>query len=298
LAVADPFATRALQITRDLVGFDLSDVDQTMQAGVPPEMLTLLRGRFDHQAVADALAANGYKMVDIDGTQVASLFAGPQFDIDNPIGQIALARMNNAAFLPDGTLAFTASLQVMRLVIATAAGTEPSLAARVDVAALLTAGDGGIVTGALFDGAELSIVNQLPPDLDKLPSTDDLLATPAAGNVMPAVAVGLIGATPGGPLPNTMSGTPVSLPPAHIVIRLLFVTPDSAETAQSVVETRADQYVSLVTNEPFNHLFPEIEVTALTDENVLSIELTPESEGSIGAWMRMLFARDLLFLAW
>jgi hypothetical protein len=301
LAIADPFARQAKILNRTLIGFDLSDVDQTMQAGEPPDMVSMLRGRFDHDAIAAAWAANGYQMVVVDGIQVASFSADMSFSPDNPIQRLTLNRLNNSAFLPDGTLVFTASLDTMRATIAAAAGTGPSLASRVDVVALLGAGDLGLATGVLFAGSAVAAAGQLPPDLTSATAVAEYFATEvASAGEMPPVALGLIGITPGGPLPN-IGGTPESAahgPLSMVLIRLLLAQQGTAERARDVVEKRAAEYVSVVSRQPLSDLFSSILVTADSASNTILLEMTPNSPAAVGAWSKLLFNRDLGFLAW
>jgi hypothetical protein len=128
LAIAQPFLDHWRELDRDLIGFDLTDVDATIESGNAPETMAALRGRFDAAALETAWSTAGYHMIDVEGIPVASLSAEPSFDLSSEIGAIALAHLNNACLLPDGTLVYTASLAMMRRVLATANGDAPSMA--------------------------------------------------------------------------------------------------------------------------------------------------------------------------
>lgn len=294
LAFASVFATNALLLGRDLLGYDATDLDQTLEVGAPPEVVTVLRGRFDHDAVAASWKANGYQMVDADGTQVASLHAEPEMDLKNPVSRLVLSRMNNAAFLADDTLVYTASLAAMRTVLAGGA----SLANRVDIAALLAASDTELASAILFSGSSVALAAQLPPALDPTVTADLLATTVAAAAEMPPVAIGLIGITPGGPLP-VREGTPEPAgPEAQVVIRLLLVQPGSAEQAARAIQARLAGYRSVATNQPLLDRFAAWEVRPLAAANAVEVALTPGDRGPLGIWMNLFLQRDLLFLAW
>jgi len=299
LAIADPIRTRALTITRDLLGYDVTDVDQTLEAGMPPEMVTLFRGRFDEAAVAVAWEINGYKMLEVDGTPVASLFEDAEIDMESQISQIALARMNNAAFLPDGTLAYTASLALMEQVIATAKGDADSLGEREDVAALLASLDEPLVSAIFFSGDAISAAEQISPRLTS-EQADEIATQIADPEPMPPVALGLVGVTAGGPTLIYEEGEEplIELPPATIVYRLLMAEPGTAETAAEVVDARLNRMSSAVNGQPYAELFGTWEATAAADGSTLAIDLTPAEGRPISFWPQVLFARDLLFLAW
>jgi hypothetical protein len=295
ILLASPWREYALVLDRELLGYDVTNIDQTIEAGQPPEMVSLLRGRFDPDAVAAAWAANGYTMSEIDGIPVATLFEDAAIDPKIEISRIALARMNNAAFLPDGTLAYAATLPLMEQAIATANGKAESLAARVDVAATLPALDRPLASAMLVSGDSLSIAAQTPVNLP-----DGVEVEIEPDDPMPPIAFGIIGITPGGPTLIYDEGEEpvIELPPATLVYRLLMTEPGTAGEAAEVVDARLGTMTSSRTQQPLTELFASWEATAVSDGDVLALDLLPAEGRPVTFWPQPYFSRDLLFLAW
>lgn len=93
-------------------GFDLSQIDSALTVGQPPETITIVRGRFDRAALIAAWEQSGYTEVPANQpeTTVYSLAEEPEVMFDSLVGRLALASLNNAVILADGTLAFSGSL--------------------------------------------------------------------------------------------------------------------------------------------------------------------------------------------
>ena len=299
IAIADPFRSYALRLSRDLMGFDVTDIDQSLEAGSPPGVRTLLRGRFDREAVAAAWDAHGYRISEINGVTVATLFETAEIDLSNEISRIALSRMNNAAFLPDGSLAYAPTLELMRELIAVANGEAPSIGQDDGIVTLLQSSAPTLASAVFFAGEELSVESQLPVDfnLDDAASAElmDLLERT---DPMPPIAMGFVGITAGGPTKPDGGAPPVELPEATIVYRLLMSEPGSADDAVDVVLERLESMNSLKTNEPFIDIYELREASSIFDGAILGVDLRPAEGRSIAIWSNGLFARDLLFLAW
>ena len=300
LAIATPFGSNALRLTRALIGLDITDIDQTVEFGTPPASVTIVRGRFVHAAVEAAWDANGYKRLDVAGISVASLFEDAQIDMQSELGRIVLARMNNVAFIAEDTLAYASTLPLLTEILDTAAGTKASLTQRVDIAALLQAAELNLASAILFSGASLSISSMVSPDLITEPDAFEMLLASLTEPAMPPVASGLIGMTPGGPtiLPSGAEPPVLDLPPATLVLQLLMLSPGTADAAVETVDARLRTLSSTVSQQPYANLFASWELQSSDDGSVLTILLTLVEDTSIGIWSRMLFARDLLFLAW
>lgn len=293
LILPDPFRSKTLRIDRAMLGLDVTDIDQSLEVGSPPAMISLLRGRFDREAVAAAWVANGYTMLEIDGVAVASLFEDATIDRENEISRLALARMNNAAFLPDGTLVYAATLPLMEAVIATADGAGEALMDRVDIAATLASLERPLASAMLVPGSALTVAAHTPIDL-AAPEAVDL------PNEMPPISFAIIGVTPGGPTVIYDEGEEplITMPPATLVYHLLMTQPGSAEEAARVVDERLRTMTSSATEQPYADMFDSWEATALDNGNVLAIDLLPAEGRPTSFWPQLLFSRDLLFLAW
>ena len=73
-----------------LLGFDLTEIDQAMEVGVPPLVITLLRGRFDEEKLRAAWANQGGQVIDVNGVDVASMREDFEFDIQTDIGLVRI----------------------------------------------------------------------------------------------------------------------------------------------------------------------------------------------------------------
>lgn len=310
LALPSPARERATDPEfRETFGFELLQVDQSLAFGEPPQVRTLLRGRFDERELRAAWERSGYQPVDIDGTEVASFFAEPDIDLDSPVSRLALSAMNNAAILDDGTLAFSSSLDGMREILAVVNGDAPSLAELPEVAALLDVAP-PLASALLMDGAALAggppVDAILGNDAD-LDAAATAIATQMAGQaLMPPVRLALLGITPGGPLQAPLAGeeTPEPAPPdqarARFVLVLLMTDVEAAEAAVPVVEERLRTGQSQASRRAFADLFPtdEQRIEAIAGEPVLLVDLGLGDETPLNIWVQMLFNRDLGFVAW
>lgn len=300
LYVSEPFLSRSLQLTRDLIGFDLTDVDQTLEVGAPPEMLTILRGRFDQSALETAWTALGYELLDVGGVRVASLFPTPEIDFENDFQRIVLSRLNNAALLEDGTLLYASSVEIIMAALATAAGEAPSLADRVDIAALLDTAPETFASAALVTGVALAGITDLPGVDDEV--EEEVMESQAGeSEAMPPISLALLGFTPGGPLfaRGRDEATPEPFPKelrATILIYALMTTPGTAADAVEVAVDRLANAESMMTRQRYADFFEDWDGEAVGDGQVMRLELIPARPPRI-IW-QLLFARDLGFLAW
>ena len=293
---------------RETFGFDLFQVDQSLEVGEPPLVTTFLRGRFDERELRAAWEHSGYQAVDVDGTTAASLFEGPEIDLDSDVSRLALARLNNAAILDDGTLVFASSLDAIREVLRVASGDEPSLASRPGVAELLDAVS-PLASALLVDGSALAgtapLETLIGADGDVDAAATAIAAQIAESGRMPPVRLALLGATPGGPIPTRLDGVEAPAPPAdqarlRFQLALLMADADAAATAVPVVEERLRTGQSLVSRRTYAELFPVAEqrVEAIEGTPVLLVDLGLGDETPINIWVQMLFTRDLAFVGW
>jgi hypothetical protein len=290
----------------DVFGFDLLQIDQSLVTGVPPEQITFLRGRFDQNEVTTALTNTGYQLVDVDGVPAYSLFADATIDLQNPASLLALNSMNNAVFLPDGTLVFAATLELIREVVAVSQGNATSLADRLDVSALVQAMPRPLSTAVLVPGAVLSLGDMMVAQMIEDPNRlDELMAEIDQLGEMPPITMALVGVTPGGPLePASSDGTPEATPipettdPALLEIGLLTLTPGDARTAEEVVVARIAALDSLITQQPYADMFTTVTPVGPAGVPVAVIELGLRDEVLPSVWSRLLFTRDMLFVGW
>ncbi len=295
---------------RETFGFDVFQVDQTLQLGQPPDIVTMLRGNFDETELRAAWARNGYKDVDVEGTVVASLAPGPEIDFNSPVGRLAFGSMNNAVLLADGTLVFGANLDRIEAILAVEAGDAPSLAEDPSFADLLASAPEELATGLLIPGealhtADADVVNQIvgrltDEEIDALAT--EIASTGDQSEAMPPVRLALLGITGGGSLSAANAddaGGPdqSDQPEARIVIALLMANRAAAEQAAAVVLSRLEDGVSSDTSEPYAQFFPERSAEAAPEGPVVLVTLTT-GERPARVIFEMYYRRDLGFLAW
>lgn len=295
-------AAQQLKVWRQDFGFALLQADQTLQISLPPFDLTMYRGRFDEAAVASALGRLGYEPLDAGGKTILSVRDDFEMDLAAPTGY-ALASMNYAAVLDDGTLVFAPARAIVESVLEVEAGEEESVAERDDVADLLPHVPAGLVSALLVPGLMLS--GGLPPSFPDLgsrgtPDIDAIATEVAEQEQMPPIQLALLGMTAGGPL--EMLGEALPQPPdtpdARAVVVLLMDGVDQAERAVAIVEERLATGSSAQTGQPYADLFPERVVRPVPDEPIVLIELSFGEETSRFILSQLLFSRDLGFLAW
>jgi hypothetical protein len=141
----------------------------------------------------------------------------------------------------------------------------------------------------------------LLPDPGATPDLEALATEQAELSQMPRISLALLGETAGGPLSTSLRGTPEPLPDdtptGRAFIALLMPGPAAAEDAVPVIEERLATGSTLSSRQPFAELFPDPTVTALPDEAIVLVDL-PFGETQRGILLRLLYARDLGFIAW
>ncbi len=271
MALPDPLRTRALlEDWPTVFGFSAFQVDQSIVIGEPPATVTIYRGRFDADELRAAWTATGYAEVDIDGAESYSLSEDGSMDLSSPVGQLALAQMNNAAILPDGTLLFSPTLEQLRAMVAAALGEAATLAERPEVASLMAALDPTVISGYVVPGNALRAT---PADLlgqrgtpEQIAAIEEQLAE-VDGDLepMPHPRLAAITITAGGPLPQLSDeslSTPMpDVPLAHDLIALVMDDRAAAEAAIPIVEARLKNGMSFATNQPYSDFFSDWELS-------------------------------------
>lgn len=294
-------AAQFLNVWRDDYGFDLFQADQTLQISLPPFDLSLYRGRFDNQEVLRALDNIGYQPV-ASNEAILSIRGDYEQDVQAPTAY-KLAAMNYATILHDGTLAFASALGILEDVLEVQAGERPSLAERSDIALLLASAPDDLVSAMIVDGQMLT--GGIPDQILNLdPSaTPDLAAAAteiAERSTLPPIAIVLLGTTAGGPLSmDEATTTPgAEAPDARAVVIVAMLSPEDAQVAAPIIAERLVTQASVVTDEPFAEIFPEWTVEPVPGSPVVVIELVLREGIGRDILMRLLFTRDLGFLAW
>jgi hypothetical protein len=275
---------------KELIGFDILDIDETLEIGEPPTR-TLLRGRFEQNDIEIAWSRLGYQMLEVDGITVASLNADGDFSIDSKLQRYAFSRFNNAAFLPDGTLAYAPTLDGLTEIIAVAQGKAPSLADREDISALVNSLDKQLVSALFTTGDYLRYQTLLGPAADQVTPFPDQI---------PPIDLALLGVTAGGPVsrPMTQASPTPGIPNASFEIALLMQSEEDAAKAAEIALDRIATGESWLTQRPLTTFFESWDSHVVSDPPVARLSLTFSSDSFATFWLRMVLSRDLPFLAW
>lgn len=291
LFLPDLFLQSALSARwQEMIGFDILDLDETLEIGEPPTR-TLLRGRFARNDIESAWSRLGYQMSEVNGITVASLSADGDFSIDNELQRYAFSRFNNAAFLPDGTLAYAPTLDGLTEIIEVAQGNAPSLADREDVSALVQASDKQLVSAILTNGDYLRYETLLGPVADQVTPFPDQI---------PPIELALLGVTAGGPIsrPMTQASPTPGIPNASFEIALLMQSEADAAKVAEIALDRIATGASWLTRRPLSEFFASWDSHVVSDPPVARLSLTFSSDSFATFWLRMVLSRDLPFLAW
>lgn len=291
-----------LPFWREDYGFDLLQADQTLEAGVAPYHLSLYRGRFDEQAIIQALEEVGYQPVSEDEPAIWSVRDDHEFDMNAPTAY-KLANMNFGTILDDGTLVFASSLGIIQSVVDVAQGNAPAFTERPEISSLVSAAPDDLVSAMLVNGEELAGADPVGALASGTPDLD-AIATRVAEDMesrgeMPPVRHVLLGVTAGwsagagSDTPEQPDGVPAA---RNVAIAHLLSDAD-AQAAVPVIDER------LATGEPlsappFREIYSEWTVEALAGTPVVRIDLVPGETTTPRAIYELAISRSLTFLAW
>ncbi len=281
-------------------GFSITDISQTAMIGEPPDMVTMYAGRFDRETAIATWAAADYTEIEDDGDiAIYSLAEDGSFSPDNEIQRSFLARRNNVAIFGSDLIIFAPRLDLLRTAIASATGEAAVLSEAPGVAALLAntpvLSGGAIVPGMPF---------QLTDPTVFLGSSDEVATAIASAiadsRTVPPILLMLIGVTPGGPIPAMNPSTGATPDPGPVAatmeLSLLFLSRGEAEDAIASIDKNLQDGFSLMTNQPLTERFASWELSVAENDPVARVSIAlKETFPSI--WRKMLYARDLPFLA-
>ncbi|HEV2529550.1 MAG TPA: hypothetical protein VGT61_13970 [Thermomicrobiales bacterium] len=284
-----PFQFAYVENWRDLHGFDIRDVDQAADFGVPPDGVTLLRGRFDRDVIDAALSDQGYETIDIDGVDVWNRGADHEVDLDHPISRYWIGQAQNVALLGDDTLVFAGGKALISSVIAAASGEVDTLADDARIVALFPDDQDPLIAATIVRG-DATVADQQVEQRGSSPDDD----TP----LVPPVAAVLFGATPGNAVgidSDVDPTTAVDYPLGESQIRVTFIEEEDAAAGAEVIADRLDNGQSAVTGDDWNDLFGEVQ-TAVDEELGTVVISLPESLPGQRRIATVLYQQDLGFL--
>lgn len=270
-------------------GFDLTQVQQVLVVGQAPDVVLLMRGDFDPDALMASWVASGYQPVEVEGETVWTLSPADGIDLAAPESRLSLGSLNNVVILDDGTLATSSRLARLGTVLQVEHGDAESLAVNDDIAPLLTPGSGvdDLDSAILSRGTLLQAPPGTKPDVGT-PVAAPRQATPvarAAEPVTPAmgeVAVVLIGIGP------PVDGV------APFTLRVVLNDEDDAQATAAMVEQRLVSSVSSVDGEPYQAVLGKTVITE--DDRVVMIDAARPPDDF--DWLRLVSDRDLGFAWW
>lgn len=291
VALPQPIRVNALRDDlRDLLGFEIGQVFSGAECGEPPEMATFLRGDFDVEAVRATQQALGYQQTEIDGQLVMTLGPDGEMDLENPVQRMAMSRLNNASFLADGTLVYTATLSLMREVWDRAA----TLDGQPLVQQALEGLDGPLISAVLLGPGAL--IPEVPFGLEPPRSNDqiaDVMLTMQAREEAPLVIAGIAGITPGGPLQGDSAATP-SAPKSVGKFSLVYASASDAATAAGQIDARLASGESQATGQPWRDMLVSWSAVARPESTTVLLTLEwPE----IPRPFDLVFRRDIAFIS-
>ena len=299
LAMPSPFARAFTPDWLATFGWDGFQADQTLEFGQPPDNAQVYIGRFDQDAIDDAMLASDYEVVETEGAAAAwSLSAEGDLDLDSDVGRLALGGMNNVVLMPDGVLITARTLDTATLLAETAAGERDSLAGNELVQTLLEAQTTPLDSAMLLPGTSFAgIIDPTAILIDETDDDEDSSGQSALDRTADRIATQIAEQAQSGmpPILLALAGTTGETPVSRACYTLLMASEEDAEAAVPVIEERLETGVSVATQEPWAELFSDWTVEAVADAPVVTVELETERPA---LWFNLIFQRDTGFVAW
>ena len=255
-------------------GFEVFDIDRSLEFGEPPLILTAHRGRFKPDRIGAALKLNGYKSIKRSDAVVWSLHEDETISVDNPANRLALARMNNIALIGNDTLLAAPRLDALEAMLDAIAGNQPSAAADKAIAALLNGIRNPLASCIIASGD--SVVEK-PGDIEM---------------VFGGVTFGASVAPE-----STPSSSNRNYPDAvKWDLAVLMKSETSAKTLFDSLDSNLKTGKSLATKQPYTDFFSDWKIDLLSSTSIVTVEFTFVPGRSAGIWVRFFYQRDLGFL--
>lgn len=296
---------------RDAYGFDFFHVNRTVEAGNPPDTLTLLDHNADPQEIAAALLATGYTAEDYGVWTLYSILDDYEIalgsDLDLPrVG--ALGARNRIAINGQQMIIARATAIATAAIDATT-GDRPTLIEDPVYAALATAlsdplleGTGSLVGVIALPASELGVVNVVSSVLGA--------DSPADAIAQLNAEYGLDDASTLLPLYTTAAfATSHAQDASYLTLALAFPPGTDTDHAINVLEAKMPDYQSIVSDLAFADRWtldrsgavevggiPVVLITMRVENPALPASGDTYSPNVLN-WYRMIAMRDLVFLA-
>ncbi len=279
-------------------GFDFFAADRYLEAGQPPDMISVVDGQFNDANIDTSLEKIGYttRALEPDGT-LYSLGNDYQIQMTADLPNIGKLGARNRIALIGQRMVITRATPIMQNALAAAAGSN-SLADAPEYQAAVAAlddpqlADTGPLLGALF------MADQVAADpvamVGSRLSAEQIQKLKDALDLQPKLT----------PYVLSVFASRHNAGKTYLVMALVFSANSDAETAARNLGERIQQYTSVVTQRPFlDSIHAHFDRAFAVQANGLPVALIVLSADDPGPdstvvpdWTRAVFARDLGFL--
>jgi hypothetical protein len=294
---------------RSVYGFDLFNADRYLQAGQPPDLLSVIDYSIPDSQIADALIESGYSVEALeDDAALYSILDDYQIDLSMETVTTRVGQLGglNRIGLSDGQMVIAKATPIVTGAFSASEGEVASLADDPHFSAAATAlfdpalaETGELVGAILIDGMQLAnplayLGQNASPEM--IEALEDALKDEDAVPLPPYYLVAF--------------GTRHSPGATHLILAVVFPADTDAKAAANILADRMENYTSLVTNQPMTDRWA-FELATGTKVDGLPVALvsmrvddplpTPEGEDlpntGVLAWTQLVLARDTLFLS-
>lgn len=276
----------------EFTGYPISSVRQSMQEGQPPDVVMLVELNTDANSLVPFWESAGYEQRDNEDGEFWTIGEEAEVDLQHPIQQSMLSRLNNVAIIGDNVLAYSPYSSLIARIMSTANGDSPNRIAELESNISNLPED--TVNAWMMDGTMVDFGLMIAPQAmtpEQLARIEDILAeSDTAVGPMPVIRTLSVGVTAGAAFKEEFHDSE-----AREFILLQTDGADMAEQAAEVIAWRYENMESLNTGEPHTELLPNLEIEVLSGEFVrVSVPLaTPRIILS-----RMIQGRDVLLFAY
>jgi hypothetical protein len=277
------------------LGFNSIVLDRYMEAGYPPEVITVAEFSFDKDQIEDSLDELGYQSEKMDDGTLYSIRDDYEWDPQAPLKTLQLPYLNRI-LLSDGKMVIGSATDIVMDAQDASAGDKRSLAENDDYLAVIHAledeylKDLGEMVGIILmsDSALNESLN--PAFLSTLPSQDEDFFDPRLPEFELAAFV-------------TFQKDDTTF----LVLLLVFDEKMDAEKSADIVADRLKDYTSIATRQPIDEYLSFEKSTAI-DANDLPVAIVVMSTEAVEfqiadnnnlrvfTWLEIVIRQDLLFL--
>ncbi|RIK42704.1 MAG: hypothetical protein DCC55_07925 [Chloroflexi bacterium] len=285
----------AVEEMRDFYGFGFFDADRYLEAGAPPDTISVLQVHANLETIKSRLTRFGYTWDDAPGGRLYSIRDDYETDLRSPTLVGRLAGLNRIAVLDDGLLVIGRAAEVVTNAVAARQGKLPSLADESvyqSAAAALTGptvSDLGALVGVILVGEPF-----LADPFMLLDQSDEAAQEQFERYVENPLPLYLLAA-----FATYRAGETI-----HLTLALVFPSGVDAEEAAATLAARLQDYSSPISGRVLDEYWQYQSATGV-EAGGLPVALVtmrlnqPEEDlpGAPFAWVDLVSRRDLLFLA-